>query len=107
MLSRGGAVVHVSQVTRGLDCGCICFRCGGVLVARKGVRREHHFAHYGDSDCSGAAESLLHRLAKDLLSNATALALPSYIYRENSRRFGIPISIEREILAASVCVLAV
>jgi hypothetical protein len=98
---KGGAAVHVSQVARGLDCDCICFRCGGVLVARKGARREHHFAHYSDSDCSGAAESLLHRLAKDLLSNATALALPSYIYREKSRRFGIPISIEREILAAS------
>jgi hypothetical protein len=105
---KGGAVVHVSQVARGLDCDCICFRCGGDLVARKGVRREHHFAHYGDSDCLGAAESLLHRLAKDLLSNATSVALPSYIYRENSRRFGIPISIEREILAASrVCVSGV
>src|SRR5882724_5332738 len=78
---RAGEIVHVSEVARGLNCGCICARCGGVLVARKGVRRQHHFAHHGDSDCSGAAESLLHRLAKELLSTAKALALPPYIYR--------------------------
>jgi len=105
---KGGAIVHVSEVARGLDCGCVCARCGDALVARKGVYRQHHFAHYRDSDCSGAAESLLHRLAKELLSNAKALALPAYIYRAKSRRFGVPVSIEREVLAASrVCVRSV
>jgi hypothetical protein len=102
---RAGAVVHVSEVPRGLNCGCICGRCGGVLIARQGVCREHHFAHYGESDCSGAAESILHRLAKELLSTAKTVALPSYFYRAKSRRFGVPVFIEREILAASrVCV---
>jgi hypothetical protein len=99
---KAGAIVHVSEVARGLYCGCVCARCGDALIARKGVYREHHFAHYRDSDCSGAAESLLHRLAKELLSNTKALALPSYIYRAKSKpRFGVPVSIEREILAAS------
>jgi Competence protein CoiA-like family len=100
---RAGAIVHVSEVDRGLDCGCVCGRCGNALIARKGAFRQHHFAHQGDSDCLGAAESLLHRLAKELLSNAESLALPAYIYRAKSKpRFGIPpVSIEREILAAS------
>lgn len=105
---RADAVVHVSEVARGLDCGCICARCGEVLVARKGAYREHHFAHYRDSDCPGATESLLHRLAKELLSTAKTIALPAYIYRAKSRRFGVPISTEREILAARrVCVSSV
>jgi hypothetical protein len=106
---RAGAIVHVSEVARGLDCGCVCARCGDALVARKGAYREHHFAHYRDSDCSGVAESLLHRLAKELLSNAKVLALPSSIYRAKSKpRFGVPVSIEREILAASrVCISSV
>jgi hypothetical protein len=102
---RSGAIVHVSEVDRGLDCGCVCARCGDNLVARKGTSRQHHFAHHCDSDCSGAAESLLHRLAKELLSNAKSLALPAYIYRANSKRFGLPVSITREIFAASrVCI---
>jgi hypothetical protein len=99
---RAGVIVHVSEVERGLDCGCVCARCGDALVARKGPSRQHHFAHYRDSDCPGAAESLLHRLAKELLSNAKFLALPGYIFRAKSKpRFGRPpVSIEREILAA-------
>jgi hypothetical protein len=105
---RAGVIVHVSEVARGLDCGCVCDRCGDALVARKGASRQHHFAHYSNSDCSGAAESLLHRLAKELLSNASALALPSYNYRAKSKRFGVPVSIAREILAASrVCISSV
>jgi hypothetical protein len=107
---RAGVIVHVSEVARGLDCGCVCDLCGDALVARKGVSRQHHFAHYSNSDCSGAPESLLHRLAKELLSHAKSLALPAYIYRAKSKsRFGMPpVSIEGEILAASrVCISSV
>jgi Competence protein CoiA-like family len=98
---RAGKIVHVSEVARGLICGCVCPRCGAELVARLGALREHHFAHFRESDCPGAAESLLHRLAKELLSNAQALALPAYIYRATRKRFGVPASIEREIFAAT------
>ncbi len=106
---RAGTIVHVSEVPRGLACGCVCARCGAALVARKGARREHHFAHLRDSDCSGAAESLLHRLAKELLSNAKTLALPPYIYRANRKsRSGVPVSIEQEIFAAThMCISSV
>ena len=99
---RAGRVVHVSEVPRGLPCGCVCGRCGAALVARQGAHREHHFAHFRESDCLGAAESLLHLLTKELLSNATTLALPAYIYRARCKsRFGVPVSIEREIFAAT------
>jgi hypothetical protein len=107
---RAGVIVHVSEVDRGLDCGCVCARCGDDLVARKGASRQHHFAHYRNSDCSGAAESLLHRLAKELLSNAKSIALPAYIFRAKSKsRLGRPpVSIEQEILAASrTCISSV
>ncbi len=105
---RVGTIVHISEVDSGLGCGCVCARCGKALVARKGDYREHHFAHFRDSDCSGAAETLLHRLAKELLSNAKALVLPAYIYRASLRRFGVPVPIEREILAASrMCIATV
>jgi hypothetical protein len=61
---RAGMIVHVSEVARGLDYGCVCDRCGDALVARKGASRQHHFAHYSNSDCSGAAESLLTSASK-------------------------------------------
>src|ERR1700678_3272842 len=98
---KAGVIVHISEVDRGLDCGCVCACCGDDLVARKGVSRQHHFAHSRNSNCSGADESLLHRLAKELLSNAKSLALPACIYRAKSKRFGAPVSIEREIVGAS------
>jgi hypothetical protein len=98
---RAGIVVHVSEVARGLPCDCVCAHCRGPLVARKGVQRRHHFAHYHDTGCSGAAESLLHLLAKELLSTAKTIALPAYIFRGTSKsRFRDPVSIEREILPA-------
>jgi hypothetical protein len=106
---RAGAIVHVSEVARGLDCGCVCALCGDAVIARKDAHREHHFAHFRDSDCSGAAESLLHRLAKELLSIAKALALPPYIYQASFKsRFAVPRYIEREMLAASrMCISGV
>jgi hypothetical protein len=99
---KDGAIVHVSQVLRGLDCNCSCVHCGGPLVARKGVQRRHHFAHYRDSSCPGAAESLLHLLAKELLSTGETIALPEYIYRAKSKpKYRKPVAIERQVVSAS------
>ena len=64
---RNGELVHVSQVERGLACECFCFECGGTLVARKGEKTRHHFAHHTlNRNCDG--ESLLHKLGKHLLA---------------------------------------
>ena len=100
---KAGKVVHISEVCRGLGCGCICELCGDQLVARKGRARQHHFAHYRNSHCAGAAESMLHRLAKELLAKADFLALPMYVYRaEGKPRFGMRgVSIEEVIFGAS------
>lgn len=70
---RNGALVHVSEVDRGLDCACVCPACGARLVARKGTKTAHHFAHYHQTDCS--PETLLHHLAKRLLMQRVLDAL--------------------------------
>lgn len=55
------------QVRQGLACGCVCVECGGRLVAKGGPRTRPHFAHHSsDRHCDG--ETLLHRLAKRLLT---------------------------------------
>ena len=40
---KEGKLLHISEVPRGLACGCVCPACGDRLVARQGPLREHHF----------------------------------------------------------------
>ena len=64
---RSGKAVHVSEVSRGLACGCVCPRCGGQLVAKKGTQRAHHFAHANTVNCDGLGESALHLACKEMI----------------------------------------
>ncbi len=70
---RDGVLLHVSEVERGLNWNCICPNCRGPLVARKGSKTRHHFAHYQQTDCS--PETLLHHLGKRLLRRRIARAI--------------------------------
>ena len=65
--------VHVSEVQRGLACGCVCADCAGKLIARQGRQRDHHFAHYTQTDCHG--ETNLHKMAKQILIDELRLTL--------------------------------
>jgi len=62
---RDGVLVHISDVARGIDCGCVCPACGVPLIARKGESKRPHFAHASDVGCS--RETLLHVLGKRVL----------------------------------------
>lgn len=69
-------LVHISDVARGLKCGCKCPACDGTLVARKGMIKAHHFAHYNSENCAYGYETSLHMAAKDILLHAGKLELP-------------------------------
>jgi len=71
-----GRIVHVSAVPDGQACGCICPACSAPLIAREGSRARH-FAHKVDTACVAARETLLHRLAKQILQDAGWLHLPA------------------------------
>ncbi len=77
---KGGRLMHVSEVTRGVACGCTCVSCDALVLAKKGARRAHHFAHATRSDCDGGVESILHRLAKEVLSRPGWFTLPAYLF---------------------------
>ena len=62
---RDGSLLHISQVERGLKCNCICPACNEPLVARKGKKTVHHFAHYRINNCS--PETALHQIGKRLI----------------------------------------
>src|SRR4051812_8554396 len=75
---KGDVLTHISAVTRGLACGCFCAACGHALIARKGSRRQHHFAHRLHTTCDGGLETVLHRLAKDAFRHMSTLRIPQY-----------------------------
>jgi hypothetical protein len=73
---KEGKLVEVSEVERGLPCGCICPACSHRLVARKGDKTIHHFAHYKSAECKGALETALHMAAKETLEKSKVFRLP-------------------------------
>lgn len=78
-------IVNVKQVERGLACMCFCFECGEPVVARKGDKNEHHFAHLNNKEsCTIHPESILHKFAKQVIMQERYLTLPSLPDDENS-----------------------
>lgn len=75
-LDATGRMVSVHTVERGAACNCTCPQCGEPLVARK-AEITWHFAHIGESNCVGAPETALHKLAKQIIHDAMAIQLPA------------------------------
>lgn len=73
----GGTIVHIDQVSRGIACNCVCPICKKPLVARKGPKTTHHFAHAISKGCSGGPETVLHLLAKQIIESADNITSPS------------------------------
>jgi competence protein CoiA len=69
-----GKLVKIETAIRGNNCDCICSICGEPLQARKGPQRDHHFKHINSENCAG--ETLLHKLAKEILPAHNQILLP-------------------------------
>jgi len=75
--SATGKMFSAQDVVRGLACGCVCPECGLPLAAKKGDVLTWHFAHASVfGGCSGAAESSLHKLAKQVLAEEKLFLIP-------------------------------
>lgn len=91
-------ITHVSKVERGLKCGCVCPACGERLIAKKGQKMMHHFAHQTTKDCEYGYESSLHLAAKEILSQTRKMVIPPvYIHFPNSYKPDVPICEAKEI----------
>lgn len=73
---RDGKPVDIEDVESGLKCGCVCPVCGEALVAKKGMKLIHHFAHYSGNTCEYGYETSLHMLAKEILSETKKITIP-------------------------------
>lgn len=70
-------IVSIQDVSRGLACMCRCIECGEPVVARKGNKLVHHFAHASQKiPCEVKPESFVHRYAKQVLMENLGLQLP-------------------------------
>ena len=78
---KNGIITSVDDVESGLKCGCVCPACGEPLVAKKGAKRIHHFAHQSGHNCEYGYESSLHLAAKEILSKSQKIILPRNIPR--------------------------
>jgi hypothetical protein len=74
---RGGQWISIGAVSSGLSCACHCPACGAALIAKKGRKQIHHFAHAHGTICSGSLETVLHRYAKAVLIEAKAVLVPA------------------------------
>lgn len=73
---KDGVLTHISNVESGLKCDCICPGCGERLIAKKGNKMTHHFAHKANSECLSGYQTSLHLLAKDILLEEKRILLP-------------------------------
>ena len=79
---QNGILKHISDVSNGLACDCICPHCKQMLVAKNNPnnKKESHFAHYSAIECEGAIETALHLLFKEVLLKNKRMFLPNYHY---------------------------
>lgn len=78
---KQGKNVGIGEVERGLICDCICVACAGPLVAKKGIKNEHHFAHHKpmtEAQIFKCNESYNHWLLKHLFADLEYMALPAW-----------------------------
>ena len=68
----------VDDVPRGLECNCVCPYCKVDLMAKQGQKKEHHFAHKNNKNCTGARMTALHMLAQNVLAETKQVMLPEY-----------------------------
>lgn len=61
---KAGCLVHIDNVDPDDRKGFTCIECQDAMIPKIGKVNEHHFAHKGNTKCSG--ESYLHKLAKRL-----------------------------------------
>lgn len=95
---KDGVITHISKVERGLKCDCVCPACGERLVAKKGQKMMHHFAHQTTKDCEYGYESSLHLAAKEILSQTKKMVIPPvYIHFPDSYKPDVLICEAKEI----------
>lgn len=74
---RNGKLLSIRDVASGLACYATCPSCDARLVAKKGDRMTHHFAHHKGNECAGAQMTALHKRAESLIQEGGYMRYPA------------------------------
>lgn len=88
---RNNTLFHVSEVEKGKKCNCICPSCKNPLIAKKGEKQAHHFAHTSEN-CEYGYETSLHLAAKEILSKAKEFCIPAVVIEFKTNRANLVLS---------------
>lgn len=73
---KDNQLIDIESVPSGLRCGCVCPYCHEKLIAKKGKKRQHHFAHYSGDSCQYGYQTSLHLMAKEIISELKTFSIP-------------------------------
>lgn len=73
---KNGEIIDISKVESGLKCECVCPHCKSQLIARKGYKTVHHFAHYKSHECELAYETAIHMMSKKIFEKHKRIKVP-------------------------------
>ena len=77
-------ISEIGDTERGEKCNCKCPYCGGILLAKLGDIKQHHFAHKGNlCDPVKAQETGLHKLAKEIIQENYSILVPELIIKRD------------------------
>lgn len=93
-LDANGVLRHIDSVPNGKQCRCVCPACGEPLIARQGAMLSHSFAHDSGAECRWAQETVLHRLAKQLIAERGEFAVPGMTVTVLRPAPGRPVKVE-------------
>lgn len=84
-------IVTIKDVQSGLGCNCSCADRGTPLVAKKGKKKAHHFAHAPNietaQNCEWSPETDIHLMAKYIIEKDKKVLLPIGTIEPISRWF--------------------
>jgi len=80
-LHSSGRMLHITQVENtGLASDCVCAECREPLIAYVyTVKRVQYFGHTSGRVCANAAETALHRYAKQVVCEALRIQCPRVV----------------------------
>ncbi len=95
-----GGLVNILDVKGGGECGCICYKCKGSLIAINKFenKQKPHFRHYPESNCDANFESYIHWLAKEVICSSEIFTVPEIHSRIVLESSGIKLKEEIEKL---------
>lgn len=79
-----GRMFGPMEVPNGGRCGCVCPACSGPLIAYQRGGKKPYFGHKPNAACEGAAETALHRMAKQIVAESAVFEVPEFHVRETA-----------------------